>query len=260
VKKVVTIFSRSAAYATGNGFESRNLFMYDIFSALAAADISGWTLVSSSLPTPSTTEYQSVNCVFDLDGFRVKFYTSINYTSSVHAKVYCEIQKLDGTTLMSVSSTYSPIICYASSNECYGDISIDERIVANKCHLVTITSSHYSLPVMFGKIFLTNKETNAPDFILINEFSDNSGVLKSYGNTQYKLQSLGMFKKNDGSYLTISARVFNLANIYVGDLIDCKLGGGFSAGFYLLGGDTYYVTYSSTSTSSSQASLMIKVS
>ena len=106
---ITTILERSDNTTKATAYEAVNTLKYNFFNDLIANKPSNWVLISSVIPTPSTTTYQSFQAIFEIDGlYRVQFrgYSlSDTTTPTGQSYLYMHLMDTSGNYTLGNSST-----------------------------------------------------------------------------------------------------------------------------------------------------------
>lgn len=239
------IYTYSGSSTNTNQYAARNQAFIDFFNDICASPPTGFSYVSSSIPSLSTGSNSAMNAVFSYRDVLIK----ISITTAVN--LYVEIQTSAGATILT-SNTQLPVATSTGTYTFYVNFTLTQYSSTSNYDVIRCVSSYSSTAKSFGFINLTDKSPIAEDYIIFSDFASsaffytkNNAQLYVFGNIDSVYNSLGQL------YLT-DAHIYTYATpaTYYGKMINCKMGKKgtktYTAGLFYSVGSTQYLSITAT--------------
>lgn len=214
------IYNHSESYTGSTHYESRNTVCFNMFTHLVANPPTDWTVISSSIPTASTSAYLEYNAVLEGQGFRIKLYTSTDSTYKVY--LYVDIQNTSGTTLLSANSTSSTAVAFITNSSYYYQLNLimTSYYTASKLYTIILSSTWDATNKrVIAKIYTENKATGAEDFLITSDFYASGARAAASTSTKNLWYSNDYMRNSSSQYAAISCYAYN-SNTYYAKLIN----------------------------------------
>lgn len=188
-----TILERNEGLTTATSFETINTLKYNFFNDLITNKPSNWTLISSTIPTPSTITYQNYQATFEVDGaYRIQFrgyVLSDTTTPPGQASLWVYILDTSGNYLLGGSgqaTTTNFEFPFINSISITAVLNIKiQRFLFSGLYDCYFMSGIYAYGKYrdFGKMYLDEKDTRNLEFCLYTSSASIGFIFPTIGST-----------------------------------------------------------------------------
>lgn len=220
---VTEIYNHSESYTNANQYTARNTALYNLFTHLVANPPTGWTVISSSIPAPSSAAWQEYNAVIEGQAFRMKLYTYTSSTSNRHRVLLVDIQNTGGTNILSGTDLTCYFGAVSGSYQYDFNLTMTSYVTANKLYAIIFSSTQATgTRRTVAKIYTEEKATGAEDFLIASDFLTTYRYLGAMtaATTRYILLPYDGVSNADGQYAVIPGYATIGGGIYYAKLIN----------------------------------------
>ena len=215
------IYSYTGTQTNANAYLARNTAFFDAMNDMVNHPPTGWTFVSSVLPTPSSTAYQVHEATFRVGDVLIRVYSS---TGTYYLyELYVETKNIYGTSLYAASNTYGLSVAIKTGDGCNINFTLTRYYSEGVYDIVRCTIPGSLSARSFGLVYLTDKVASADDYLPFNDFANviplrtiAGSQLSVFGNDDYVVSA-------NGDILLTDCYVYSTSRSYCGRMLNCKI-------------------------------------